>query len=42
VNELLDNGMKGWDQDKLETIFSAEEIAAITSIPISLTDQPDT
>ena len=42
VNELLDNELMRWHRDKLETIFSAEEIAAISSIPISLTDQPDT
>jgi ribonuclease HI len=42
VKELFENDRKGWDRDKLESIFSSEEIAVITSIPISLTDQPDT
>jgi ribonuclease HI len=41
VRELFDNKKTGWDRDKLVHNFSVEEIAAILSIPISQTEQPD-
>ncbi|XP_059436227.1 uncharacterized protein LOC132169166 [Corylus avellana] len=41
VSELLDNGKCGWNQELLKSIFTEEERVAITSIPISQTNQPD-
>ena len=38
VNQLTDWDRKWWDNDKLINVFSAEEIAAIETIPICHTD----
>lgn len=41
VQELFDGEMRGWNQSLLSSIFTEEEIAAVISIPIRQTDQPD-
>jgi hypothetical protein len=41
VHELINWEMKWWDQNMLASLFSVEEVAAINSILISLTNQPD-
>jgi hypothetical protein len=41
VSELIDQGTGVWKLSLLKEIFNNEEIAAIQSIPISLTNQPN-
>jgi ribonuclease HI len=41
VHELVDWENFRWKQNLLEELFSTEEVAAINSIPVSHTDQPD-
>ena len=41
VNELIDPDLHWWNVSLLKQIFNDEEIKAIQSIPISLTNQPD-
>jgi hypothetical protein len=41
VSELIDHSAGEWKHSLLREIFSKEEVEAIQSIPISLTNQPD-
>lgn len=41
VHELIDWERVWWNQNVLSNIFTTEEVAAINTIPISHTDQPD-
>jgi hypothetical protein len=41
VHQLINWEMKWWDHEKLVNLFTKEEVAAIKTIPISHTNQPD-
>lgn len=41
VSELIDDNLKCWKDRLLQTIFSAQEIETIQSIPFSLHDRDD-